>query len=148
MLRLFGWDFLMFTPLLNSHYFHLSCLLTKALSIFYALFITTPLRHPWKQSPPSGEEKGCREPKKGSHRAVPFTFLLPCLLLSPLQAFSLSPSVSLCLSLLPPPSGPFCFHPEKRSRTNLAHPTCKGGSSEEHRTIGISGGSKHLGKKH
>lgn len=89
-----------------------------------------------------------REPKKGSHRAVPFIFLLSCLLLSPLQAFSLPPSVSLCLDFLPAPSGPFCFHPEKGSRTNLAHPTCEGGSSEEHKTIGISGGSKHLGKKH
>lgn len=135
----------MFTLPLNSHYFHLSCLLTKALNIFYALFIKTPPRHPWKQSPPSGEEKG-------TQKRVPQSCALhfPSFLLAPLSPSSLL-SASLCPSLSRFPSSSFwtlLLSSRERSRTNLAHPTCEGGSSEEHKTIGISGGSKHLGKKH
>lgn len=137
----------MFTLPFNSHYFHLSCLLTKAASFFNAFFIKAPLRHPWKQSPPPGKEKGCRQPKKGSHRAQ-----FPSVLLAPLSISSFL-SVSLCLSLslslfLPVPSRPFCFHPAKGSRTNLAHPTPEGGSSEEHKAIGISRGGKQFEKKY
>lgn len=98
----------MFTLPLNSHYFHLSCLLTKAVSFFYAFFIKAPLKHPWKQSPPSGEEKGCREPKKGLPQSC--SLHSPSLLLAPLSPPSFL-SVSLCLSfsregdlLLPDPS--------------------------------------------
>lgn len=64
----------------------------KGCQFFHALFIKAPLKHPWKQSPPSGEEKGCMEPKKGP------TELRPSLSFSPVCS-SLPFKVSLCVSL-------------------------------------------------